>query len=304
MVTDPAEPAAHPLVSAFRGTGAPQPRVRVLRKAGLLVSEFFSDQPLLVTGTVPQDDAYVVTLHLRARPRGRMSAEGRWISPENFAAGHAGIVDLRMRLLSHYDGPFHYLTAYVTRATLDGIADELGAPRGADLRHRPGIGFADPVLRHLLVAVRPALAAADETSTLYAEHAARAVATHLAAAYGGLRPRAPEVRGGLAPWQERRAKELLDARLAGDVTLAELAEACALSVRHFTRAFRQSTGQSPNQWLVERRLDRAQGLLESSERSLGEIAAACGFASQSHFTRVFRGALGTSPGAWRRERRG
>jgi AraC-like DNA-binding protein len=300
------EPAAHPLLSAFRGTGAPQPqpRVRVLRKAGLLLSEFFSEQSLLVTGTVPQDDAYVVTLHLRARPRGRMSAEGHWISPENFTAGHAGIVDLRMRLLSQYEGPFHYLTAYVPRATLDSIADELGAPRGADLRHRPGVGFADPVLRHLLVAVRPALAAADETNTLYAEHAARAIVTHLAAAYGGLRPRAPEVRGGLAPWQERRAKELLDARLAGDVTLAELAEACALSVRHFTRAFRQSTGQSPHRWLVERRLDRAQGLLESSRRSLDEIAAACGFASQSHFARVFKDALGASPGAWRRARRG
>ncbi|HEY2515704.1 MAG TPA: hypothetical protein VGI39_32770, partial [Polyangiaceae bacterium] len=191
MVTDPAEPAAHPLVSAFQGTGAPQPRVRSFRKAGLLVGEFFSDRLVPVAGTVPQDDAYVATLHLRARPRGRMSAEGRWISPENFAAGHAGIVDLRVRLLSHYDGPFHYLTVYITRATLDGIADELGAPRGADLRHRPGVGFADPVLRHLLVAVRPALAAANETSTLYAEHAARAVAVHLAATYGGLRPRAP-----------------------------------------------------------------------------------------------------------------
>jgi len=109
--------------------------------------------------------------------------------------------------------------------------------------------------------------------------------------------------GGLAPWQERRAKELLDARLDGDVSLADLASACQLSIRHFTRAFRQSTGQSPHRWLVERRLDKAQGLLALSAQSLNDIAAACGFANQSHFTRTFTRTMGMSPGAWRRPRR-
>jgi transcriptional regulator GlxA family with amidase domain len=114
-------------------------------------------------------------------------------------------------------------------------------------------------------------------------------------------PRA--LRGGLAPWQERRAKEILDARLDGGVSLATLAGACDLSVRHFSRAFRQSTGQSPHRWLLERRLDRARGLLELSAQSLSEIAAACGFANQSHFTRTFTRAVALSPGAWRRLRR-
>jgi AraC family transcriptional regulator len=113
----------------------------------------------------------------------------------------------------------------------------------------------------------------------------------------------PLRRGGLAPWQERRAKELLEAHLDGQVALAELAAACEHSVRHFARCFRQSTGQSPHRWLIGRRLDKAQSLLEHSAPSLHDVASACGFASQSHFTRVFTRAMGVSPGVWRRRRR-
>src|SRR2546425_12469444 len=65
-------------------------------------------------------------------------------------------------------------------------------------------------------------------------------------------PHAP-VRGGLAPWQERRAKELLDAHIGGGITLDALARSCELSTRHFTRAFRQSTSVAPYQWLQYRR---------------------------------------------------
>jgi AraC family transcriptional regulator len=110
-------------------------------------------------------------------------------------------------------------------------------------------------------------------------------------------------RGGSTPRQERLAKELMEASLDGAVSLSDLARACELSIRHFSRAFRESTGQSPHRWLVERRLDKARALLERSEQPLGAIASACGFANQSHFTRTFTSAEGTSPGAWRRLRR-
>ena len=93
---------------------------------------------------------------------------------------------------------------------------------------------------------------------------------------------------------------MLDARLDGSVSLAELACACQLSVRHFARAFRRSTGQPPHRWLVERRSSVPEGLLEFSRLPMGEVAASCGFASPSHFARVFRLATGMTPGAWRR----
>jgi transcriptional regulator GlxA family with amidase domain len=106
----------------------------------------------------------------------------------------------------------------------------------------------------------------------------------------------------LAPWQERRTKELLNADLGGEIPLRQLAMECGLSVRHFTRAFRQSTGIPPHRYLLKRRVEQAQQLLKDPALSLLDVALACGFADQSHFTRVFSASVGVSPGVWRRMR--
>jgi transcriptional regulator GlxA family with amidase domain len=107
-------------------------------------------------------------------------------------------------------------------------------------------------------------------------------------------------RGGLAAWQVRRAKELIDANLDGQLPLSHIAEACGLSTRHFARAFRQSTGVPPHRWLLSRRIDHAKGLMRDPAMSLAKVALACGFADQSHFTRMFTTLMGLSPGLWRR----
>ncbi|AKU97908.1 Transcriptional regulator, AraC family [Labilithrix luteola] len=218
-------------------------------------------------------------------------------------AGNVGIVDLRMDLLSEYVGPFHYLTFYATRAALDAVAAHAEARPLRDLRHRPGIGFADPIVRHLLLSLQPLLGARTaEAVGLHVDHVSTALLHHLARTYGEMCTRPARVRGGLTPRQQRRAEELLNERLDGGITLAELAETCGLSIRHFARAFQQSTGVPPHRWLIERRLEKARDMLVGSRLSLQEIAAACGFADQSHFTRTFTRATGSSPGTFRRER--
>ena len=107
-------------------------------------------------------------------------------------------------------------------------------------------------------------------------------------------------RGGLAPWQERRAKELMSATLNEQIPLSRLASECGLSVRHFARAFRLSTGMPPHRWLLKYRVDHAKKLMRMRAWSLADIASFCGFADQSHFTRVFTANGGVSPGLWRR----
>jgi AraC family transcriptional regulator len=107
-------------------------------------------------------------------------------------------------------------------------------------------------------------------------------------------------KGRLAPWQERRSKEMLLAHIDGRIGLDELSSACGLSRSHFARAFKTTTGVTPMQWLVGQRIDRAKHLLLNSVLSIEEIAHRCGFADQSHFTRAFLKAIGNAPGAWRR----
>jgi AraC-like DNA-binding protein len=127
-----------------------------------------------------------------------------------------------------------------------------------------------------------------------------AFAVHTAQAYGGMQTVAKPLKGGLAPWQERRAKELITTDLAGATPLQEVAAACGLSVSQFSRAFRKSTGIPPHAWLLDARIESAKVMLRKREISLPAIASSCGFADRSHFTRVFTRRMGVSPGAWRR----
>jgi AraC-like DNA-binding protein len=126
--------------------------------------------------------------------------------------------------------------------------------------------------------------------------------THCAATYGGLTVKSAP-RGGLAPWQERRAKELMNNHLDGEIALNELASECGLSSSHFARAFRQSTGRPPHSWLLERRIDVAKNLLLKTARPLAAIAIESGFVDQSHFSRAFSKIVGSPPGLWRRTRK-
>jgi transcriptional regulator GlxA family with amidase domain len=139
----------------------------------------------------------------------------------------------------------------------------------------------------------------EQASPLFVDHLTMALAVHVASSYGGMRQVRQAARGGLAPWQEQRAKEVLAACLDGNVSLARLAQECGLSVSHFSRQFRRSVGEPPHRWLMRQRLEHAKVLLRDTPLSLAEIAATCGFCDQSHFTRCFRSAVGAGPGIWR-----
>jgi AraC family transcriptional regulator len=137
---------------------------------------------------------------------------------------------------------------------------------------------------------------------LFVDHILFALGIHVAQTYGGMRPLSPQIRGGLAPWQERRAKEILSANLDGRLPLKEVAGECRLSVSHFSRAFRRTVGAAPHNWLLTYRIEAAKEKLRDGRLSLLDVALGCGFADQSHLTRVFTRFVGVSPGAWRRAR--
>jgi AraC-like DNA-binding protein len=221
------------------------------------------------------------------------------VSTRPLAAGEVVILDLRERPTVEHAGPFHTIYFYLPRAAFDEVADEAAVPRIGGLQFEPNVGVADSVLANMAAALAPSFAAPEAASRLLVDHVLRAVCTHVAHTYGGMPSQAPR-RGGLAPWQERRAKELLTARIDGEISLAELAQECDLSVSHFTRAFRRSTGLPPYGWLIAKRVERAKELLADGTLPLAELALAAGFADQSHLTRSFKRQVGTTPGSWRR----
>ncbi len=125
---------------------------------------------------------------------------------------------------------------------------------------------------------------------------------HVARAYGDFRERGSSAGAGLAPWQLRRARAFIEEHLGGDPSISDVARECRVSASHFARAFRQTVGMPPHQWLTKKRIERAKDLLLEGDIPLVQIALACGFVDQSHLTRAFARSEGYGPGKWRRIR--
>ncbi len=121
--------------------------------------------------------------------------------------------------------------------------------------------------------------------------------------YAGVERAQPlRLRGGLSAAARRRALEMIDARLDARLTVDMLAREVGLSPAHFARAFRETIGRAPHQYLLWLRLERARRLLEIPGANLSDIAQRTGFADQAHFTRLFKRAYGVTPGAVTRQR--
>lgn len=97
----------------------------------------------------------------------------------------------------------------------------------------------------------------------------------------------------------KRVLDFVEARLAGDLSLADLAAEACLSPFHFLRRFRAATGLSPHRYVTSRRIQAAQTMLARRHASLVEIALDTGFSSQASFTRAFRKWTGLTPGQYR-----
>jgi AraC family transcriptional regulator len=107
--------------------------------------------------------------------------------------------------------------------------------------------------------------------------------------------------GGLDPLALARVLQLMQDRLADDVTLRELAAEAGLGVSAFGRAFAKSLGMAPYRYFAAARMQRAKELLAHGNRPLAEIAGEVGYADQAHFTAAFTRHFSLPPGRWRTE---
>jgi AraC family transcriptional regulator len=286
---------------ALRVENGPAIVTRALRTADMAVTETRCDNPLPeVSGLIQREDAFLVGLHLRDFPNREYWEDGRRASVSDLRVGDSCLYDLKREPRALLDKPYHSLVFYLPRTALDAIADDANAQRIRDLNYEPGAGVNDVTISGLASLLLPALRHPDQANLLFLDHVLLAVGVHVAQTYGGMRPMSQPARGGLAPWQERRATEILRANLKGSVALKEVARECGLSVGYFSHAFRRTLGVAPHKWLIEQRVVLSKEKLRDDGLSLSDVAAHCGFSDQSHLTRAFKQTVGVSPGAWRR----
>jgi AraC family transcriptional regulator len=126
-----------------------------------------------------------------------------------------------------------------------------------------------------------------------------AIIVYLAQQYSPTASSKQPLTGGLPKLRLRRVLEYIHGNLEHDIHLDELAAAAGLSSFHFAKLFKQSTGVTPHQYVLQRRLERAKELLRNPEISLTQASLQSGFADQSHLTNVFRRFVGVTPSRFR-----
>jgi len=156
-------------------------------------------------------------------------------------------------------------------------------------------GGTDPTLHHIAMALQAGIQTGDAVDQMYGEALSTALTVHLLRKYGATVPE-PKSRYGRLPREKLlRAVEYIRDQLDTDLTVSGIAQAVYMSPYHFTRLFKESTGQSPHQYVVEARVRKAKELLTTGKFTISEAAYHVGFVDQSHLTRHFKRVFGLPP---------
>ena len=288
------------LARCFYVSEAPSLLMRPLSRTQLAITRVASSSGLaLSSASVRAEKAFTIAVHLIDPDFRRWGTwiDGRFVKVNSWVAGGIGIFDLESDPRAVRDTAFDCVHYNLSRTTLDAFTEDAALPKVDTLRCEQGTR--DSVLHHMTQMLLPHLGAPHSPSDLFLDHFVMMFCGRLVEIYGAL-GRGPKLHpGGLAPWQMRRVRELIDESAARDLRLATLAVECGLSVSQFARSFKRSFGSSAHRYLLAHRVETAKALLLSTQLPLAEIGLQTGFSDQAAFSRTFRGMVGTAPARWR-----
>ncbi|GCE45213.1 AraC family transcriptional regulator [Thermosporothrix hazakensis] len=196
--------------------------------------------------------------------------------------------------------PMQTLHLHLSKALLTQIIAEEMEADPAHIQLVGGIGIQDPLLAQIGLTLWRELEQQSPSGKLYAQAAAQLLAVHLLRHYASTSIKIKDTSTHkLTAQQLRRVTNLINECLHQDLSLEALAEQTGFSPSHFSRLFRQTTGKTPHQFVLDQRVKKAQQLLQRTDLPLAHIALESGFANQSHLTRVFQRYLGLTPRTYR-----
>jgi AraC family transcriptional regulator len=214
----------------------------------------------------------------------------------DYAAGYLALCD---RHVGEWVGLMTtpHLQIGISDAALTAASD--GANGEVELH--PQRKFADHRLGGLVPSVHTEMAAGFPSGRLFLDSVEQAMAVALVKDHAVKQHPVPAYRGGLGAARLRRIKELVHAKIVDDLGLDEMAQSVGLSTAHFARMFRKSTGETPHQFVLRLRVERAKAMLRVSDARVFDVAMACGFKTPQHFAQVFRDACRVSPTEYRQD---
>ena len=202
-------------------------------------------------------------------------------------------------LTTQAEGVVHIMQMRLQSAFVEQVAEET---LGKDCKHIeiiPELQTRDAQIEAIATMLLAELQNESLGSTLYVESLANVLAVHLLRHHVTHRPELPTYEGGLPQRQLLKVLDYIDAHLGSEITLADLAALVDISQFHFGRLFKQSLGQTPYQYLLQQRIERAKRLLRQTDQPLVAIALECGFSSHSHSGQKFRQLTGITPKGYR-----
>jgi AraC family transcriptional regulator len=273
-----------------------------LSSAGRPWNGLFLAQRIQRDGAVayPPIDHHLVAFHQTGAMhlRRRLGAE---LTEGRSHAGSTTIMSAGHDSEWQWQGLAGRICLYISPSLLADVATDAIGVDGAALALTNRFATRDFAIEHIARALLRELQDAGTATALFVETQAQLLAIHLVREHSTLRSNTPLKKGGLAPYALRRVKDFIENHLSDDVTLNDMATAAGLSNFHFCRSFKQSTGMTPHQYQLNRRIERAKELLADRTLSLASLSLVVGFSSQSHFSTAFRKITGTSPNRFRSE---
>jgi AraC family transcriptional regulator len=176
------------------------------------------------------------------------------------------------------------------------VAEAHGAPR-IELIQRAGVE--DQILQNLMWAMAADLMSGCPTGRIFGESLATAIGAYVAGKYSIVAARFTDYRNGLSKQRLTDVIDYIQSNLSTNLGVADIARVALMSPFYFGKLFKQSTGHTPHQYVLEQRVRKAQILLANTDLPLIQVASAIGMANQSHFTSMFKAKLGITPRQYR-----
>ncbi|THK34157.1 AraC family transcriptional regulator [Ensifer sp. MPMI2T] len=178
------------------------------------------------------------------------------------------------------------------------IDPALALPGLERLREIPAlVNRSDAVTGTLLRSLCTEMSFGHRPDTVYVEHLVCLIGLRMAGLQETRSPTANHGRLGRRTFE--RVRDYIDANMASDISLSEVAAIAGMPIDTFARRFKETTGRPPYAYILEERVRRAEVLLGDTSMTIGAIAFRLGFSSQSHFTTTFRRLKGITPRAYR-----